>query len=206
MAIGIAVAAEVASGQPVSWSFSGDPTGAAPEGWEVLSGRWEVRAEPDGANRVLTQLDPPLPGATLAAILAPVPPARDVRIGVRFKSTGAGARETMGLLLRWQGPAAMLTVRVDGTPGWIWVDHVQNGLRSARAGYVIPSIRDGEWNSLRVVARQEWLMLFFNGKFLGGVRDDDPAPGRLGLLAGPDGGLSLDDVVIETSSDTSESG
>jgi hypothetical protein len=199
--VGIAAASVAESGQPVSWSFSDDPVESVPQGWEVLSGRWEIQAESGGAHRVLTQVGPPLSDATLAAILAPTLRACDVRIGVRFRSAGMGARETMGLLLRWQGPGTTLAVRVDGSPGWIWVDRVQDGRRSVRAGYVVPPIRTGEWNSLRVVAVKGWLMLFFNDKFLGGVRDDDPAPGRVGLLAGPDGGVSLDDVVIEASPD-----
>jgi hypothetical protein len=202
---GIAASSVAEAGQPLSWSFSDDPVGRAPQGWEVLSGRWEVQTESGGANRVVTQAGSPLPDSGLAAILAPVARASDVRIGLRFRSAGTGARETMGILLRWQGPGTTWTVRVDGSPGWIWVDRVQDGRRSVRAGYVIPPVRTGEWNSLRVTVVKEWLMLFFNGKFLGGVRDDDPAPGRVGLLAGPDGGVSLDDVVIEPLSDTSES-
>ena len=204
--VGFAASSAAEAGQPLSWSFSDDPVGSAPPGWEVLSGRWEVQTESGGANRVVTQIGPPSPESALAAILAPAPRASDVRIGVRLKSAGTGGRETMGILLRWQGPGTTLAVRVDGSPGWIWVDRVQDGRRSVRAGYVIPPLRTGEWSSLRVTAVKGWLMLFFNGKFLGGVRDDDPAPGRVGLLAGPDGGVSLDDVEIEASPETPAAG
>jgi len=116
------------------------------------------------------------------------------------------ASETIGLLLRWQDPTTMLIVRVDGTRRWIWVERVQDGWRSVRAGYSIDTRAPGMWNVLRVTARREWLNLFFNGKFLGSVRDDDPAPGRVGLVAGPGAAVLLDDVEVEALADLDGSG
>jgi hypothetical protein len=116
-----------------------------------------------------------------------------------------GTFETMGLVVRWQDPKSMLIVRLDGTPGWIWIERVQDGRRSLRAGYSIDPLAPGRWHVLRVVARRDWLNLFFDGQFLGGVRDDDPAPGRVGLVAGPDAGVLLDDVEIVASADLGDS-
>jgi hypothetical protein len=190
-------AAEADLGQSVSWSFSSDAVGSAPHGWEVLSGDWTVQGESEEQNRVLTHRTSRDSGSNPAIILSPAPPTRDMRVAVRFKMTGAWPRETTGLVLRWQGPSAFVVVRVDGSLGWVWVDRIQNGRRSVVAGYATPPIRADDWNSLRVFAVGEWVMLFINGKFLGGVRDDGPATGRLGLLMGPEGGVLLDDLIIE---------
>ena len=202
----IAVAATVWPAETRLWTFSDERVGRAPRGWEALSGRWEVLGETPGRNRVLVQAGPSLPGLDLPAILTPANPIADLEASVRAKATGMGTFETVGLLLRWQNPKTMLIVRVDGTPGSIWVERVQDGWRSQRAGCSIDPLEPGRWHVLRVVARREWLNLFFNGKFLGGVRDDDPAPGRVGLVAGPDAGVLLDDVEIVASADLGDSG
>ena len=47
-----------------------------------------------------------------------------------------------------------------------------------------------------MTAQRDWLNLFLNGKFLGGVREDDPVPGRVGLMAGPGAGVLLDELEI----------
>lgn len=206
--LGTAVAA-VAIAWPAEtrlWTFSEDRVGAVPRGWEALSGRWEVRGESSGANRVLVQAGPSLPGLVLPAILLPSARVENLDASVRVKATGAGTFETMGILLRWQDPGTYLSVRVDGTPGWIWFERVQEGRRSLRGGYSIDPFAPGQWHVLRVVARDDWLNLFFNGRFLGGIRDDDPAPGRVGLVAGPGASVLLDDVRIVASADFDDAG
>lgn len=72
----------------------------------------------------------------------------------------------------------------------------QGGRRSLRAGYIAP-LRRGRWNIIRVAAQDDRLNLFLNGKFLGGVREDDPVPGRVGLMAEPGAGVLLDELEIE---------
>lgn len=196
----IAVASPLSNGgESGLWTFSEDPVGEPPRGWEVLSGRWAVQLEEDGRNRVLVQTGPPLPGFELPAILAPTPPVRDLRAAVKVKPAGTGAFETMGLILRWRDPGTMTIVRVEGTPGRIWLDRVQDGQRSLRAGYIAPLHQAG-WNILRVTAQGDWLNLFLNGRFLGGVREDDPVPGRVGLMAGPGARVFLDDLEVEAPS------
>ena len=170
--------------------------GEPPRGWEALSGRWAVQLDEDGRNRVLVRVGPPLPGFDLPAILAPTPLVRDLRAAVKVKPAGTGAFETMGLILRWRDPGTMTIVRVEGTPGRIWLDRVQDGQRSLRAGYITP-VHGNRWNILRVTAQGDWLNLFLNGQFLGGVREDDPVPGRVGLMAGPGARVLLDDFLME---------
>lgn len=188
------------------WTFSEDAIGAAPRGWEVLSGRWKILGETSGTNHVLVQAGPSLPGLALPAILTPVAPVADLDASVKVKATGLGTFETMGILVRWQNPGTTLSIRVDGTPGWIWVEGVREGRRSLLGGYGIDRFTPGRWYVLRVVARSEWLRLFFDGRFLGGIRDDHPAPGRVGLVAGPDAGVLLDDVQIVASADLGDAG
>lgn len=160
------------------WTFDGDPVGEVPHGWEAVAGRWEVRLEADGRNRVLVRADPSLPGVEVPVILAPTASVRDVRAAVKIKRTDRGAFETMGLIVRWQDPGTMIIIRTDGAPGRIWLERVRGGRRSLQAGYFVP-VRRHRWNHLRVEARGDWLNLFFNGKFLGGLRDEDPGPGRI---------------------------
>jgi len=179
------------------WGFANDSVGTVPQGWEVLSGRWEIQAEPPGTNRALAQVGPPLPGFALPSILAPFPPVCDLRAAVKLKLTRTGGSETMGLILRQHDPGRMMIVRVEGSPGRVWVERVQESRWSLRAGYAVSVERD-RWNLLRVAAQGDWLNLFFNGRFLGGVRDDDPVPGRVGLMAGPNAGVFLDDFEVET--------
>lgn len=195
----IAVASPLSSGESGLWTFNEDPLGEPPRGWEVVSGVWQVRLAEDGRNRVLVQTGPPLPGFDLPAILAPTPKVRDLRAAVKVKPTGSGAFETMGLILRWRDPGTMTVVRVDGTPGRVWLERLQGGRRSLRAGYITP-VHGDRWNILRVTAQGDWLNLFLNGQFLGGVREDDPVPGRVGLMAGPGARVFLDDLEIKAPS------
>jgi hypothetical protein len=189
----------LSAGESHLWTFQEDSKGEPPRGWEVLSGEWKVTQEEDEQNRILVQVGPPLPGLDLPAILAPVPPLRDVRATVKLKPVGAGAFETMGLVLRWKDPGTMTIVRVDGTPGRVWLERMRTGEGRLRAGYILP-LRRGQWNLLGVTARGDWLNLFLNGEFLGGVREDDPVPGRVGLMAGPGARVLLDDFEIEPAS------
>lgn len=134
--------------------------------------------------------------AGVAVFLAPMHPALDLRATVKLKPVGAGAFETMGLIIRWRDPGTMTIVRVDGTPGRVWLERLQAGERSLRAGYIVP-LHSDRWNILHVTAREDWLNLFLNGEFLGGVREDDPMPGRVGLMAGPGARVLLDDLEVE---------
>lgn len=202
----IAVAAIAWPAETHLWTFSEDVVGAVPRGWEALSGRWEVQREAAGTNRVLVQAGPSLPGLILPAILPPMTPVTDVDARVKVKATGTGTFETAALLLRWQDPGTMLSIRVDGTPGWIWIERAQEGRRSLRGGYGIDPVTPDRWHVLRVVARSEWLTLFLDGRFLGGMRDDDPAPGRVGLAAGPGASVLLDDIEIVASADIGDAG
>ena len=190
------VAPLLSAGEWQQWTFQEDPTSEPPRGWEVLSGAWEVRAAANGDNRVLAQVGPPLPGLDLPAILAPMPPVRDLRATVKLKPVGVGAFKTMGLIIRWRDAGTLTILRVDGTPGRVWLERLQGGERSLRAGYIVPLYPD-RWNTVRVTARGDWLNLFLNGVFLGGVREDDPVPGRIGLMAGPGGRVLLDDLEVE---------
>src|SRR3990172_2157729 len=90
----------------------------------------------------------------------------------------------------------MTIVRVHGAPGRVWLERLQGGERSLRAGYIVP-LHPDRWNTVRVTARGDWLNLFLNGVFLGGVREDDPVPGRIGLMAGPGGRVLVDDLEVE---------
>ena len=202
MAIGfllVAASWALAAMQPRVWNFDQDPLGEPPHGWQVLSGTWQVRLEEDAGNRVLVQMGPPLGGFELPAILAPGPRLRDVRAAVRIKPTGTGALETMGLILRWRDPGTMTVIRVEGTPGRVWLERALEGRRVLRAGYIIP-VHGDRWNILRVTAQGDWINLFLNGQFLGGVREDDPVSGRVGLKAGPGARVLLDDFEIEPAS------
>jgi hypothetical protein len=197
--LGLAVTAPatpVSDAGPRAWTFAEDPVGEPPRGWEVLSGAWQVRLDEDGRNRVLVQVGPPLPGSDLPAILAPGPALRDVRAAVRIKTTGTGALETMGLILRWRDPGTMTVIRVEGTPGRVGLERVQEGRRLLRAGYIIP-LHGDRWNILRITAQGDWINLFLNGRFLGGAREDEPVSGRAGLMAGPGARVVLDDFEIE---------
>ena len=196
LAVMIGIVATAWPAETRLWTFSEGVVGAVPRGWEALSGRWEVRGESPSTNRVLVQAGPSLPGLDLPAILLPSARIENLDASVRVKATGAGTFETMGILLRWQDPGTYLSVRVDGTPGWIWVERAHEGQRSLRGGYSIDPFVPGRWHALRVVARDAWLTLFFDGRFLGGIRDDDPVPGRVGLVAGPGASVLLDDVQV----------
>lgn len=142
----------------------------------------ECRGCDGGLGRIL-QATRPIEFEAAGIRLAPTPPVRDLRATGKIKPVGNGGFETMGMVLRWQDPGTMLIVRVDGTPGRVSLERVQGGQRSLQAGYVAP-LRRGRWNIIRVAAQDDRLNLFLNGKFLGGVREDDPVPGRVGLMAG----------------------
>ena len=183
------------AGEVRRWTFAEGPSGQTPPGWKVVAGSWEVRYEANTGNRVLVQRGPAVPSFYRAAILSPFPPVRDVRGTVKMRPLGAGGSVAMGLILQWQDPGTMLIITVEDSPGRIWLKRVQGGETSLRACYMVPLKRD-RWDRLTASVQGNWLNLFLNWTFLGGLRIDNPSSGRVGLMAGPNADIMFDDLEV----------
>src|SRR5262245_25705607 len=165
------------------------------EGWETVSGSWGIEAVTaagrDGRALVQRATD-----NEFNVILAPGGPYGDLDASVRFKPISGQEDASGGIVFRFAEGRYYL-LRANALEDNLRLYYYDRGrFMLATASILAPML--GEWHTLRIVASQDSLRGWLNGRLLINHRDARFASGRIGLWTKADSVTAFDNLVIAT--------
>ena len=181
------------TGQSAHFNFDADPVGGLPQGAEVFSGQWAVRAEPDAPSppNVLCQTGTAqFPAMALSnAVYA------DVVVSVRFKPISGRIDQAAGIIFRVQDKDNYYILRANALEGNVNFYKYASGRRS-RITRARAKVLTGVWQELRIEVTGNHLRGYLNAQFVNETTDDSYLAGRIGLWTKADSVTCYDDVQI----------
>jgi len=162
-------------------------------GWQTVDGRWAIEdmAGAPSGHAVLVQR---AVDNTFNVIVAPGGPYTDVDVSVRFKPISGAEDASGGIVFRF-ADGRYYVIRANALEGnfrLYYYDHGRHQLASARVGP--PSL--GEWHALRVVAIDDHIQGYLDGKLLLDHRDRRFRSGAVGVWTKADSITAFDDLTI----------
>jgi len=176
----------------LSWDFDHDTPGQPPDGAETFSGKWEVRANEEGAPsppNVLCQTQ----SATFPALALDNTIYEDLEVTTRFKAIAGKEDEAAGIIFRVQDKDNYYILRANALENSVNLYKYTGGSRSELKGASV-GVSAGQWHELRVETNDETLRGYFDGMLVVETTDDTFHAGRIGLWTKADSVTCFDDV------------
>lgn len=176
------------------WSFDADAIGGLPDGAEVFSGEWAVRAEPDAPsppNVVCQSGTAQFPALALGDAVY-----TDLAMAARFKPISGREDQAAGLIFRIQDKDNYYILRANALENNVNFYKYSAGRRSGLKESSVRVAR-GVWQELRVEASGQQLRGFLNGELVVETTDATYAAGRVGLWTKADSVTCFDDVSVQ---------
>lgn len=192
--------------------FEEGVVGETPPGFSVgLTGgggavQWEigdVGAAPSG-ERVVAQLSDDRTNARYPHLVRDDVEARNVDASISFKTLSGEVDASGGIIFRYLGPDDYYVVRANSLEDNVVAYKTEKGIRSSigvrgkgDAYGVKAEVPHQEWNTLRVIARDNVFEVFLNGRKLFEVEDETfSEAGKVGLWTKADAVTEFDDLSI----------
>jgi hypothetical protein len=181
------------AGQTEEWNFDKDAIGKPPDGAEVFSGAWAVRAEsdaPSAPNALCQTATADFPALALSGKVY-----TDLELSARFKPTAGKDDQAAGLIFRVQDANNYYILRANALEDNVILFCYASGSRSTlKTGSArVPS---GQWQELRAEANGSRLRGFLNGQLVVEATDETFKAGRVGLWTKADSVTCFDDVKV----------
>jgi len=168
-----------------------DKTGI--DGWTTVEGQWAVEDMPDApsGSKVLVQR---AVSNQFNVILAPLGPYSDLDVSMKFKPISGKEDASGGIVFRFsQGRyyVARANAREDNVRLYLY-DRARRQI--ATSSVKAPAL--GQWHTLRVVAVDDRMQTWLNGRLCLEQRDTRLKSGRAGLWTKADSVTAFDDLTI----------
>jgi hypothetical protein len=201
----LAVTAAVASAQTKSFNFDMDAVDQPPSEFTSYAtgggpaGKWLVRELPDAPSgkHVVVQTDADRTDSRFPVLIANQGEYADLDLSVKAKSISGKIDQGMGLVFRFRDPKSYYIVRANALENNFRLYRMVNGRRLQFAGVNV-KVASGQWHTLRVVAKGDHIVCYFNGKPLIDAHDKTYTTGKLGLWTKADSVIAFDDLQIST--------
>lgn len=180
------------AGATLSWNFDGDAAGSVPGGVEVFSGKWEVRANEEGAPsppNVLCQTG----NATFPSLVLDNTIYEDLNVTTRFKAIFGKEDQAAGIIFRVQDKDNYYILRANALENSVNLYKYTGGSRSQLKGAGVP-VSAGQWHELRIETNDETLRGYLDGTQVVETADDTFHAGKIGLWTKADSVTCFDDV------------
>lgn len=163
------------------------------DGWVTVDGQWAVETFP-GAPSGTRALVQRATRNQFNVIVAPLGPYSDLDVSVRFKPISGKADASGGLVFRFSD-GAYYVVRANALEDNVRLYSYDRGRRQlATASVKAPAL--GTWHTLRVVAVDDRIQAWFDGRRYLDHRDTRFKSGRVGLWTKADSVTAFDDVTV----------
>lgn len=197
-------AAEKAS--PIIWDFEQDQAGNPPVGFsfgrtgEGRPGRWVIASDKNASSGVhlLAQTDADPTDYRFPVAVANAPVLKDFRLSVRCKPVSGHVDQAAGLVFRYQDENNYYVTRANALEGNVRLYKVVNGRRQQFADWNGP-VTAGVWHEVRVEARADHLVVFWDGHKV--ISADDktfPKAGLVGVWTKADSITTFDELSVES--------
>lgn len=189
---------------PRTWTFEEDAPEASPSGFTLARtgsgrmGRWLVRAVPDAPSgkNVLAQADDDPTSGRYPIAVAEALVLRDLRLSVKCKPLSGRVDQACGLVFRYRDENTYYVTRANALEGNVRLYSVKDGRRQEFATWSGDVLHD-RWGELRVEARGDHLVVFWNGTRVIDAHDSTfPDAGRVGLWTKADSVTAFDDLTV----------
>lgn len=188
-----------------SFSFDGDTPGKPPIGMSSYAsgggtaGKWLVRemADAPSGKNVVVQTDADATDTRFPVLIADNGEYADVDVSVKGKALSGKVDQGMGLVFRFRDPKSYYIVRANALENNFRLYRMVGGRRLQFAGANV-KVASGEWHTLRVVAKGDHIVCYFNGKPLIDAHDKTYTTGKIGLWTKADSVIAFDDLTAKT--------
>ena len=119
----------------------------------------------------------------------------DVDMSVKGKAISGKGDQGIGLVFRFRDPQSYYVIRANALENNVRLYKMVNGRRKQFAGADV-KVTSGQWHTLRVVARGDHLVGYFDGQKLIDVHDATYAQGKVGLWTKADSITAFDDLTV----------
>ncbi len=184
---------ESVPGQVTRWNFDTDTVGGLPQGANVFSGKWAVRAEADAPTppNALCQVGTvEYPALSLSDAIY-----SDVAVSTSFKSISGKTDQAAGIIFRIQDKDNYYILRANALEGNVNIYKYAGGRRSLIKDSPV-NVASGKWQELRVENTGNRIQGFLNGQLVVEATDDTFRAGKAGLWTKADSVTCFDSVQI----------
>lgn len=191
--------------QTVSFNFDGDPVGKPPAGFTSYAtgdgppGKWLVKemAGARSGKHVVVQTDADSSDSRFPVLIADKGEYSDLDVSVKGKALSGKVDQGIGLVFRFRNPKSYYIVRANALEDNFRLYRMVNGRRLQFAGASV-KVTSNEWHTLRVVAKADHIVCYFDGKPLIDAHDKTYATGKIGLWTKADSVIAFDDLTAAT--------
>jgi Domain of Unknown Function (DUF1080) len=199
----LAVAAGYAQQPPKTFNFDSDAAGKAPAGFTSYAtgggpaGKWVVTEMSDAPSgkHVVVQTDADSTDTRFPVLIADSGEYADLDVGMKAKSISGKVDQGMGLVFRFRDPKSYYIVRANALENNFRLYRMVNGKRLQFAG-ADTKVSSGQWHTLRVVAKGDRIICWFDGKQLIDAHDKTYATGKIGLWTKADSVIAFDELTV----------
>ncbi len=190
--------------QTGSFSFDSDTPGKPPSGMSShatgggTAGKWLVQEMPDAPSgkNVVVQTDADPTDTRFPVLIADNGEYADVDVSVKGKALSGKVDQGIGLVFRFRDPKSYYVVRANALEGNFRLYRMVGGRRLQFAGANV-KVASGRWHTLRVVAKGDHIVCYFNGKPLIDAHDKTYSTGKIGLWTKADSVIAFDDLIAK---------
>ncbi len=184
-------------------NFEKDTVGQPPAGFtsyatgEGPAGKWLVQemADAPSGKQVVVQTDADDTDNRFPVLIADKEDYADVDVSVKGKAISGKGDQGIGLVFRFRDPQSYYVVRANALENNVRLYKMVNGRRKQFAGADV-KVASGRWHTLRVVARGDHLVCYFNGEKLIDAQDATYTMGKVGLWTKADSVTAFADLTV----------
>jgi len=194
-----AVAEEPAT--PRTFTFENERIGAPPAGFEFgrtgrgPEGKWTVEPERGGKNHVLLQSSADQTDYRFPLAVVKNESLRDVTLSVRARPLAGSVDQGFGLVWRYRDANNYYITRCNALEDNCTIYHVIDGSRRPFENHQV-KVATNTWHSLKLGARGNHFVVWFDGQKVLDAHDDTFQAGRVGLWTKADSVIEFDDFTI----------
>lgn len=191
--------------QTVSFHFDSDPVDKPAAGFTSYAtgggpaGNWLVKemADARSGKHVVVQTDADPTDSRFPVLIADKGEYGDLDVSVKGKALSGKVDQGIGLVFRFRDPNSYYVVRANALENNFRLYRMVNGRRLQFAGVNV-KVTSAEWHTLRVVAKADHIVCYFDGKPLIDAHDRTYSSGKIGLWTKADSVIAFDDLAVSS--------
>ncbi len=193
------------SSQTMSFDFDRDPVDKPPAGFTSYAtgggpaGKWLVKemADAPSGKHVVVQTDADATDTRFPVLISDKGEYGDLDVSVKGKALSGKVDQGIGLVFRFGDPKSYYVVRANALENNFRLYRMVNGRRLQFAGANV-KITSNEWHTLRVVAKGDHIVCYYDSKPLIDAHDKTYSSGKIGLWTKADSVIAFDDLTVSS--------
>ncbi len=191
--------------QTASFNFDDDAVDKPPQGFTSYAsgggpaGKWLAKemAEAPSGKRVVVQTDADTTNTRFPILIADQGEYGDLDVSVKGKALSGKKDQGIGLVFRFRDPKSYYVVRANALENNFRLYRMVNG-RRVQFAEANTKVASNQWHTLRVVAKGNHIVCYYDGKPLIDAQDKTYSTGKIGLWTKADSVIAFDDLTVSS--------